>query len=758
MDRIRFVWLRIWKILADHFCFAGTHPNLRISLSAIDSLRQLADKFLEKDELSNFNFQKDFLKPFQLIILETTSGDVRELLVQCMARLIKSRHRNIKSGWKCVFAVLGAAARDNNEQLVTSCFDTLMTAIDLYFPLIEQVSARPLSKMSEDELLLSLPLLNANANKTTEMKISSSNNNESKLPEANESSREMENNRDDTSRLGMEESIRRLKLLRTDALADCIDTLIAFVANRFTKLSSFAIDCLSKTGQFLFACDRFLPSNAATSSVLQESEMQWTSLAASGGLSMVYLSNSLTGGCPDMGRPLIKAWFLCLLGLSRTVSDYRLEVRGYALSVLFRLLRTHGVIFDQLMWTRAFQRLVFPIFAELRQSMGPTLLPSGELLFKETKLLSKPIHEDEKYHADESNDWKDIKPTRLSVGLSEDSVLNNNSKNKAKNKNKNKIKVKVKIKVKDQDKHENRNDGNANTDTNVNDNNNDEFKTTEKKQIQGSDNNEPNPRPRSRSISDDAEAALTSKISIQTIVREECAWLETTCHPALSAMVELFNQFFVVDQTLLHDVVCLLTSFISMVCIPRFFFFLYMYFNLCIELKCNCIMRVHHFKTSFFFYVYQKQSSEASRIGLQCLSRLVDVNATRFTTNHWSIVIGDIIQALNQTLPHRLRSKTLKKFVQSQTKTESAGDTNNTEVNKTEMPTFANNLSNSKGLVIQAEAVLNLLQLLRQVWKKIIFSFYPNKITLNIYFCVFSFPFKIDITKFFPFSNKASMC
>ncbi|ETO00760.1 hypothetical protein RFI_36680, partial [Reticulomyxa filosa] len=254
------------------------------------------------------------------------------------------------------------------------------------------------------------------------------------------------------------------------------------------------------------------------------------------------------------------------------------------------------------------------------------------------------------------------------------------------------------------------------------------------------------------SISDDAEAALTSKISIQTIVREECAWLETTCHPALSAMVELFNQFFVVDQTLLHDVVCLLTSFISMVCIPRPFFFFVYVFQIFAS-SSNAI----------------KQSSEASRIGLQCLSRLVDVNATRFTTNHWSIVIGDIIQALNQTLPHRLRSKTLKKFVQSQTKTESAGDTNNTEViiystyfylfvNKTEMPTFANNLSNSKGLVIQAEAVLNLLQLLRQVWKKIIFSFYPNKITLNIYFCVFSFPFKIDITKFFPFSNKASMC
>jgi len=34
---------------------------------AIDSLRQLAMKFLAKDELANYHFQKDFLKPFELI-------------------------------------------------------------------------------------------------------------------------------------------------------------------------------------------------------------------------------------------------------------------------------------------------------------------------------------------------------------------------------------------------------------------------------------------------------------------------------------------------------------------------------------------------------------------------------------------------------------------------------------------------------------------------------------------------------------------
>ena len=65
MARIKFVWTRIWQMLSEHFVLVGSHENLNVSIFAIDSLRQLADKFLLKEEFASFNFQKDFLHPFE---------------------------------------------------------------------------------------------------------------------------------------------------------------------------------------------------------------------------------------------------------------------------------------------------------------------------------------------------------------------------------------------------------------------------------------------------------------------------------------------------------------------------------------------------------------------------------------------------------------------------------------------------------------------------------------------------------------------
>ena len=53
----RLVWTRIWSVLADFFIEVGCHANLAVAMYAVDSLRQLAMKFLERDELANFSFQ-----------------------------------------------------------------------------------------------------------------------------------------------------------------------------------------------------------------------------------------------------------------------------------------------------------------------------------------------------------------------------------------------------------------------------------------------------------------------------------------------------------------------------------------------------------------------------------------------------------------------------------------------------------------------------------------------------------------------------
>lgn len=49
---------------------------------AVDSLRQLAMKFLERDELANFTFQNDFLRPFVFVMRQSRAVEIRELIIR----------------------------------------------------------------------------------------------------------------------------------------------------------------------------------------------------------------------------------------------------------------------------------------------------------------------------------------------------------------------------------------------------------------------------------------------------------------------------------------------------------------------------------------------------------------------------------------------------------------------------------------------------------------------------------------------------
>mmetsp|Transcript_20574 Transcript_20574/g.31367 ORF Transcript_20574/g.31367 Transcript_20574/m.31367 type:complete len:104 (+) Transcript_20574:2779-3090(+) len=55
MNRVRFQWSKIWETMEEHFVSVGSHKNLNVVIYAIDSLRQLADKFLEIEERKNFS-------------------------------------------------------------------------------------------------------------------------------------------------------------------------------------------------------------------------------------------------------------------------------------------------------------------------------------------------------------------------------------------------------------------------------------------------------------------------------------------------------------------------------------------------------------------------------------------------------------------------------------------------------------------------------------------------------------------------------
>jgi hypothetical protein len=66
--RTRLVWNNAWRIMSLHFARVGCHRNPSVAMFAIDSLKQLSLKFLAKGELRNFQFQRLFLRPFELIL------------------------------------------------------------------------------------------------------------------------------------------------------------------------------------------------------------------------------------------------------------------------------------------------------------------------------------------------------------------------------------------------------------------------------------------------------------------------------------------------------------------------------------------------------------------------------------------------------------------------------------------------------------------------------------------------------------------
>jgi Sec7-like guanine-nucleotide exchange factor len=98
-------------VLSRHFTTIGCHDHLSLAMVAIDSLRQLSVKFLlEKHELRDFNFQRLFLTPFEVIMANATHVEIRALVITCMEQMVQTRGEYLKSGWKTIWNVLHIAA------------------------------------------------------------------------------------------------------------------------------------------------------------------------------------------------------------------------------------------------------------------------------------------------------------------------------------------------------------------------------------------------------------------------------------------------------------------------------------------------------------------------------------------------------------------------------------------------------------------------------------------------------------------------
>ncbi|KAL4301738.1 hypothetical protein GQ457_10G019250 [Hibiscus cannabinus] len=141
MNRIRLVWSRMWNVLSDFFVSVGLSKNLSVASFVMDSLWQLAMKFLEREELANYNFQNEFLRPFVIVMQKSDSIEIRELIVRCISQMVLSRASNVKSGWRSVFMVFTAAAADEQKNIALLAFETMEKIVRVHFPHVTETEA-----------------------------------------------------------------------------------------------------------------------------------------------------------------------------------------------------------------------------------------------------------------------------------------------------------------------------------------------------------------------------------------------------------------------------------------------------------------------------------------------------------------------------------------------------------------------------------------------------------------------------------------
>ena len=74
---------------------------------ALESLRQTICKLLQKKDLSIYNFQMDFFRPFEIIFAKTGEFPMRgQVIINYIYYIVGSYGKNIHSGWVVIFRIL----------------------------------------------------------------------------------------------------------------------------------------------------------------------------------------------------------------------------------------------------------------------------------------------------------------------------------------------------------------------------------------------------------------------------------------------------------------------------------------------------------------------------------------------------------------------------------------------------------------------------------------------------------------------------
>uniref|UniRef100_A0A183C0R6 SEC7 domain-containing protein n=1 Tax=Globodera pallida TaxID=36090 RepID=A0A183C0R6_GLOPA len=379
MNRIRIEWSMIWSVLGEHFNLAGCSSNQDISHFALDALRQLSMKFLEKGELPNFRFQKEFLHPFEVIMSRNKSLSCREMIVSCVTHMVHSHADKIRSGWKNIFSLFTMAAGEKDERIVEAAFTTTAEIITNIFP---SHFTELMDSFQEAIKCHSFdPFVRLNGSCVTHMVHSHA-----------DKIRSGWKNIFSLFTMAAGEKDERIVEAAFTTTAEIITNIFP---SHFTELmDSFqeAIKCLSE-----FACNIVFPDTSmeairlirlSASMVAEHADLinvrcATTTEATSGGSPAVeqHRPSLSERHSRREGQPVwLVGWFPIIFELSCIINRCKLDVRTRSLTVLFELIKTYGGTFGVDAWSDLF-RIIFRIF-----DFGK-ISELGNELFNEAKMF-----------------------------------------------------------------------------------------------------------------------------------------------------------------------------------------------------------------------------------------------------------------------------------------------------------------------------------------------------------------------------------
>ena len=281
--RPRLVFSDIWSMVSGHLTSTALHSNAAVAIYAVDSFRQLSIQFLKREELGVFEFQRNFLKPYEVVMTQCKNESVKEFLLKAVEQIIllfgsqeeqvygtpspKGTHGSLRSGWRPLMTVIGLSSNDTSSNIANLGFKMLTSQLQQSLS-IKMISERMQGKESSNT------------------------------------------------------STPKLKSIRADRFVDLVDSLLMFVSGSREDMSAISIDHLVTLSQYLADKSIPLPEKAKTP------------------ISMRPASVNESSESSELNSEL-ELWWPILLGLSRSVGDTRPNIRIKSLITLLAIINEH---------------------------------------------------------------------------------------------------------------------------------------------------------------------------------------------------------------------------------------------------------------------------------------------------------------------------------------------------------------------------------------------------------------------------------